>query len=462
MTTETEKMAGHGNGNPVMEQHRQSRVSTEAGEGTGHLLAIAVAVLIIVLIIGFVIAFAFRRHREEEARRLAQTETDAKPVVDIVTARPTARAYPLELPGQTAGWYQSTIFARVDGYVGSWSADIGDRVKQGQVLATVETPDLDQQLIAARAKVASSKAQVQVAQSDVSFAKITYERWEGSSREAVSEQERAEKKADYDEAVARLAAATAQEKLDEANVGRYAALEQFKDVRAPYDGVITGRKVDIGDLVTAGSSSNTTSLYTMAQTRVLRVFVDVPQKAAAETVEGLPADITSDQHPGVVFHGKVARASMSMDPQTRTERTEVDIPNPDLTLVPGMYVQVTFQLHERALPEVPASAILFRPAGLQVAVVDNDNKIDFRSVAVAKDNGDTVVLESGVKPGDRVAINISSAIAPGEEVSVEADKDNSNWPTVPGQGTAPGTTAAQGSGEQAPAPTQTPISAPVR
>jgi RND family efflux transporter MFP subunit len=380
--------------------------------------------LAVVLLLGFIIAFAIRQHRENIATQVAMATTDARLVVDVAPVQPTPKSYPLELPGQTAGWYQSTIFARVDGYVGSWTADIGDRVKPGQVLAVIDTPELDQQLNAARAKAAFSAAQEAVAESNVSIAKLTNERWKQSPKGVVSEQEREEKQATYEEAVARLAAAKAQTRLDEAEAGRYAALESFKNVIAPYEGVITARHIDIGDLVSAGSSASNNSLYSIAQSDRIRVFVDVPQKAAGDMLEGLGAKVTSDQFPGRVFEGKLARSAMSIDTQTRTQRTEVDVPNPDLKLVPGMYLNVTFQLHQRGLLEVPAAAILFRSTGLQVAVVDSSGRIDFRPVTVAKDNGDTVVLASGVNPGDKVALNLSSAITAGELVTPAEDSDN--------------------------------------
>jgi RND family efflux transporter MFP subunit len=154
------------------------------------------------------------------------------------------------------------------------------------------------------------------------------------------------------------------------------------------------------------------------------VFVDVPQKAAGDMIPGLDAEVTSDQLPGRIFKGALARSAMSIDPQTRTQRTEVDVDNPDLTLVPGMYVQVTFELKQRGLQVVPAAAILFRTAGLQVAVVDKSGRIDFRPVTVAKDNGDTVVLASGVNAGDKVALNLSSAITSGELVTPVEDSGN--------------------------------------
>lgn len=446
MSTQTDESAGHNNGHPPGDHQTQPRISTDSDSGTGRILAFAVAGLAILLTIGFAIAFIAREHSENLARENAHDIADAKPEVDVVEVQPTAKSYPLELPGQTAGWYQSTIFARVDGYVGSWASDIGDRVKQGQVLAVIDTPDLDQQLNAAKAKAAASAAQVRVAESSVSIAQITSKRWNDSPRGVVSEQEQEEKKATYEEAEAKLTAAKAQQQLDEADVGRYRALEAFKKVTAPYDGVITARHLDVGDLVTAGSSASTSSLYSIAQPNVIRVFVDVPQKAAANMISGLGADATSDQYPGRVFRGKVARSAMSIDPQTRTERTEVDIPNADLTLVPGMYVQVTFQLNQRGLLEVPAAAILFRSSGLQVAVVGADNRVDFRPVTVAKDDGDVVILASGVNPGDRVALNLSSSITAGEEVDAKEDPENTAVGAPPPQPSPTVETAGAGTG----------------
>jgi RND family efflux transporter MFP subunit len=291
-------------------------------------------------------------------------------------------------------------------------------------LATIDTPELDQQLDAAEARANAAMAQVKVATANESIAKITYERWWDSPKGVVSEQERQEKKSTYESATAQLEAAKAQHQLDEADVNRLKALEAFKQVTAPYDGVITSRHIDIGDLVTAGSSSGNTSLYTIAQADVIRTFIDVPQKAAAEMIVDLDATATSDQFPGRVFHGKVARSTRSIDPQSRTQRTEVDIPNTDLVLLPGMYVQVTFQLKQRGLLQVPAAAILFRPKGLQVAVVDDENKVEFHPITIAKDNGDTVELDSGVKENERVALNISNYIAEGEAVApVDVDKE---------------------------------------
>ncbi len=414
------------------------RVSTASGPRTGLILAVAAGGLVLLLGGGFAAAYSVRHRGEAAAQHDASAFSGTRPAVDVVQVQPTANSYPLTLPGQTAGWYQSTIYARVDGYIGQWTADIGDPVKQGQVLATIDTPELDQQLAAAKAKADASDAMVEVAQSNESIAKLTYDRWRDSPKGVVSDQEREEKQANYAAAKAQLTEARAQAQLDRADVARYAALETFRDVRAPYDGVITSRKVDVGDLVTMGSSSNTSPLYSVAQSKVIRVFVDVPQKAAAELVVGTPARATTDQRPGEGFTGTVARTAMSVDPQTRTERVEVDVPNPGLTLVPGMYVEVTFDLAQHGLLQVPAAAILFKPAGLQVAVVAPDGRVDFRPVTVAKDDGDVVELSTGVHDGDRVALNISSAVAQGDLVDAVDDEKDHAIPT-----TEPAPTAAE-------------------
>jgi multidrug efflux pump subunit AcrA (membrane-fusion protein) len=188
MSIQPPKSDSQPHGREPSEAHGQARVSTASAPGTGRSLAFAAGALAAVLLLGFIIAFAVRAHHEGVAQRVASASANARPVVDVAMAQPTGKSYPLELPGQTAGWYQSTIFARVDGYVGSWTADIGDRVKQGQVLAKIDTPEMDQQLNAARAKAASSAAQEAVAKSSVSIAKLTYERWRDSPKGVVSEQ----------------------------------------------------------------------------------------------------------------------------------------------------------------------------------------------------------------------------------------------------------------------------------
>jgi RND family efflux transporter MFP subunit len=324
----------------------------------------------------------------------------------------------LAVPGETRGWYSSPLYARVNGYVGKWIADIGDRVKKDQVLATIDTPELDAQLEAAQAQLKASEAEVKVKEADVEFAKTTYDRWQGSPRGVVSEQEREDKKARYAVAIAQLNAARARVALDQANVDRLSFLTSYKQVTAPYEGVITDRRVDIGDLVTAGSTTNTTPLYGIAQSEQIRVFVNVPQAASGDVGEGTPAEVTAGEYANRIFKGKVTRTSKSIDQRARTLRVEVDLANDDRALLPGMYVQVAFHLKPTSFVQVPASALLFRTGGPQVAVIGDTGTVKFKNVTIARDNGNFVELASGLSPGEKVALNISNQIADGDRVTV--------------------------------------------
>jgi len=293
-------------------------------------------------------------------RKGADAAYSAAPPVDVIIARPASVGQDLVLPGQTAAWYETTIYARVSGYVAKWMVDIGDHVKKGQVLAIIETPELDAELSASRAQLKASEAQVSARRAEEEFTKTTNERWRDSPKGVVSEQERESKKADYESANARLFAADAQVALDKSKVDQYTALAQFKQVVAPFDGTITERKIDIGNLVTAGSASTTTPLYRIAQTDPLRVFVDVPQSSAGELMKaGVPAEIRSTGSSGDVFTGTITRSAESINAQARTMRVEVDMPNASHALLPGTYVNVAFKLKPRGLVEVPAAALIF-------------------------------------------------------------------------------------------------------
>jgi RND family efflux transporter MFP subunit len=304
--------------------------------------------------------------------------------------------------------------------------DIGDHVKKGQVLATVETPELDAELSAARAQLKASQAQVIARRAEAEFSKTTNERWRDSPKGVVSDQERESKKADYESANARLYAANAQVALDQSKVDQYSALTQFKQVVAPFDGTITERRIDIGNLVTAGTSTNT-PLYRMAQTDPLRVFVDVPQSSAPELMKpGVPAQIRATGSPGGVFAGTITRSAEAINAQARTMRVEVDMPNANHALLAGAYVNVAFRLEPRGLVEVPAAALVFRPTGTQVARFNADGKVAFMDVAIARDNGSLVELASGVKSGDRLVLNVSSQITPGQSVTPVEDGQPAN------------------------------------
>jgi RND family efflux transporter MFP subunit len=259
-----------------------------------------------------------------------------------------------------------------------------------------------------------------VRRSEAEFGRTTYERWRDSPQGVVSEQEREEKKADYDSSVARLKSAQADLALAQARVNQYQALTAFKKVTAPYDGVITTRDIDIGNLVTAGSTSSTTPLYVMSQNDPIRIFVDAPQSTADDLINSrLPVQIQSAGGITREYSGKVTRTSNAINMQARTLRVEVDIPNPKDEFVPGMYVKVGFGLPPRGLVQVPAAALVFRASGPQVALVDAADTVRFRPVTIGRDDGNVVELAAGVSPGDRLALNISSQIGDGERVRIQ-------------------------------------------
>ncbi len=385
--------------------------------GTGARILRLVVGIGIVLGIGFFLIY--RGKSEAEARLEAATIRDAAeaPAVDVFTVTPSLAKRSLSLPGETAAWSDTAIYARVNGYVAKWLVDIGDNVTAGQTLAVIDTPELDAELLAAKAKLNASIAQVAVKQARADFAETTDKRWRESPQGVVSDQERESKKAGSAEAIAELNAARAQVMLQRAEVDRLSALTQFKEVKAPFDGTIVRRHIDIGNLVTAGSSATTTSLYQLSQDDPMRIFVHAPQSVAAQLMKpGVTAVITSDGQPNLRIEGKVTRTAKAVNPRTRTIRVEIDVPNGDHSLVTGMYVQAEFKLPAGASVQIPAAALLYRSSGPQVAVIDKTGAVDFRDVTIASDDGNLVAIDSGLDIDDDVALNLSSQIAAGEKV----------------------------------------------
>ena len=392
--------------------------STEFSQQTGPRLRRFSLGVAGVLLVGFAVVYFLKLYQRHELVAASAAAASRRAVVSVASVRGGVGAQALTLPAETAAWFESVIYARVNGYVGKWYSDIGDHVRQGQTLATIETPELDAQLVAARAQLNASEAQVRVRQAEAALATTTFERWRDSPKGVVSEQEREEKKAAFESAEAALNAARAQVALNQADVDKYLAMTEFKHVTAPYDGTIVERRIDIGNLVTAGSTASTSPLYRMSQDRPIRVFVDVPQAAAGELMRpGAPVQIRANNLPGRVFSGTVARTSQAINPQARTLKVEVDLPNRDGVLVPGMYVDVAFQLQNADLYQIPAAAMIFRSSGPQVAVVEPDGHVRFRKVTIARDEGSVIDLGSGVAAGDKVALNISSQIADGDLVA---------------------------------------------
>ena len=409
---------------PHDEAARESVTAARYTRGTGGRILRVVVVLALGLGLGF---FFVSREKTEADARLADATREQgaqPPTVDVVIAAPTPATHSLSLPGETAAWDETPIYARVNGYVAKWNVDIGDHVKAGQTLATIDTPELDAELLAAGAKLNASIAEVAVKQARADFARTTEERWRDSPKGVVSDQEREDKKAGSAEAIAELNAARAQVMLQQADVDRLTALTQFKMVKAPFDGTIIQRQIDTGNLVTAGSTASTTSLYRLVQDDPMRVFVHAPQGVADQLMApDAGAAITFGAGPGKRFEGKVTRTAKAINPQSRTLRVEIDVPNPDHSLVPGMYVQVNFKLEGGDRVQVPAAAMLFRSNGPQVAVIDDRGAVSFRSVTIDSDDGSIVTIGSGLAVGEKVALNLSSQIEPGEIVKLNAVDD---------------------------------------
>jgi RND family efflux transporter MFP subunit len=388
--------------------------------GTGRRMSILALLVAGALVAGFFFVNSERRHKINELASATKAEMSRPPLVDVVPAKSSPMTQRLVLPGETAAWYDSKIYARVNGYVEKWLVDIGDHVSNGQTLALIETPELDAQLLAARAKLSAAEAEVSVKQANADFAKSTYERWRNSPQGVVSEQERESKRAGSVAADSELIASKAQVALDKADVDRLISLTEFKTVKAPFEGTIVERDIDIGDLVTAGSGSGMSALYRVARNQPMRVFVNVPQSAADDLLTGnAQASVAVGGNASRHYDGKVARTSQAINPQSRTLRVEIDLPNSDARLVPGLYVEVSFTLKNPIGVEVPAAALLFRPAP-QVAVIDGRNVVELRDVKIGVDNGSEVQIASGLKEGDKVALNLSSQITSGMKVDARA------------------------------------------
>ena len=419
------------------------QVSTAFEANTGRKIRTAALGVAVVLALAFAAVSLIKARQRSALDSEAMAEARRPPSVVVAPVSVAPGDPRLSLPGATAAWLESTIYSRVNGYVASWRADIGDHVRKGQVLAEIDTPELDAQLEAARAKLNAAQAQVRLREAEAHFATTTYERWRDSPKGVVAEQEREAKKADFEAAEARLNSARAQVALDQAEVDNIAAVTQYKRVVAPFDGTVVERRIDVGDLVTAGSTSSTVPLYRVVEDRPIRVFVDVPQTVAADLLHSsLEAEVRANAFPNQVFRGKVARTSQAINPRARTLKVEVDLPNAEGTLIPGMYVDVSFGLGNDGLPRVPAAALIFRAGGPQVAVVGADGRVRFRNVTIARDDGNEVELGSGsgVANGDKVALNISSLIADGDRVAIKESVDSRSHPglaSAKSDGTAP-------------------------
>ena len=377
---------------------------------------VVAAIAVAVAITGIVI-------REINAHEVARwTDAQAVPTVAVVRPQPEGNGTQLILPGNIDAWYQAPIYARVSGYVKRWYFDYGAHVKKGQVLAVVDTPDLDAQFAAAGATLNAARARVNVFKANMEFAKTTYARWRDSPQGVVSEQERESKKAGYESAVAQYEAAIANVKSDEGAVDRLQALEQFRDIVAPFDGVVTARNTDIGDLITAGSgggAGNAPQLFRVADVHKMRVFVQVPQAMSGPIKVGMSADLDLPQYPDRPFKAVVATTAQAISPSSRTLLVELYAANPGGLLQPGTYAEVHFNLPPNPhVLTIPTTALVFRESDLQVAVVEADGRVDLKQITLGRDLGNDVRVLGGLSPSDRVVNNPPDSLVSGEAVKV--------------------------------------------
>jgi len=416
MSGEVQKrqQAGHDGAEPQqVNAHRQ-----EGGQhapppiSRGSLFIVVILVLVVAAVLA-ILGILRRKHSSAELKKY--TDTTSAPTVSLETPKLQEDATEIVLPGNMQAYTLAPIYARTTGYVKVWYHDIGSRVRKGDLLAIIETPELDQQL-------ASAKADLATATSNAKLAKVTADRYSdliGSS--AVSQQ-------DTDNALSQLQARNTEVASAAANVRRLEELVSFERVVSPFDGVMTARNIDVGQLITTDGSTTTAGAGTVRASReifdisaidTLRVFVNVPQMYAPDAKKGVTATLTLPQYPGRNFKGKLVRTSDSVDPATRTLLAEVDVDNRSGELLPGSYTQVHLNV-SRAAPAliVPVSAIILEPDGLHIGTVEDNHRARILRVTPGRDFGSTIEILSGLNPGQSVISNPPDSLTDGEEVRV--------------------------------------------
>ena len=396
---------------PVMTQQNEtqhvgpdnSRPSAPGPAPAGRAKTLVGATLLVLVTAG---AVTFLNRKSESDALAKETEAVSIPTVAVVQPQAEPGNDELVLPGNLQAFEESPIFARTNGYLLRWYKDIGSKIQKGELLAAIDTPEIDQELSQARA----SREQVRSA---LGLAKISADRWANLRKtDSVSEQEADQQASGYQQAQANLAAA-------DANVRRLEQLESFKNVYAPFSGVLTRRNVDPGVLINSGAGLTGKELFDIARVDPLRVYVSVPQAYAPNMKVGMKANVTLQEFPGLKFMGSVARTADAIDPATRTLNTEVDVPNKDGKLLPGSFGQVHFATGT-SVPRItiPVNAMLFRAEGPRVAVVDKDNTVHLHPISIGRDFGATLEILGGLEVSDRIIINPSDSLEEGQKVHV--------------------------------------------
>jgi multidrug efflux system membrane fusion protein len=334
-----------------------------------------------------------------------ETNSEAIPTVVVEKPSRSPTSEELVLPGSVQAFVEAPIYARTSGYLKAWYADIGDSVKKGQVLADIETPEVDQQY-------RQSQADLATAQANAKLAETTNVRWKGLlANQAVSQQ-------DADTRAGEAAASEATAASAMANVARLRELESFKRVVAPFDGTVTLRNTDIGALINAGQAAGS-ALFRVADTTKLRIYVDVPEPYAAQTKPGVYAELHFNEHPGKNYPAKLVRTAEALDPNLRTLQVELQVENSSGELFPGSYAEVHFSLPgSSSTVRVPATALIFRSAGLQVAIVGSDNHVQLKRIVQGRDFGTFVEVISGLSENDTVVVNPPDSLSEGAVVRI--------------------------------------------
>ncbi len=364
-----------------------------------------VALLILVILIAFAVVTGILSRSRAEHKLEKTTDVAAIATVNVMHPALTGNAGEISLPGNTVAFDDTPIYARTNGYVKAFYTDLGQHVHKGELMATIETPEIDQQLQQAEADLKSSQANYNLAQT-------TAARYQNLLKEdSVSQQE-------TDVAASTLLARQAAVDASQANVRRLQQLQSFEHIYAPFDGVITARNINPGDLINAGAGTAPRELFHVSSTKVLRVFAQVPEIYAPDIHDGDTASLTLDEYPGAAFQGHITRNARSIDQNSRTLNVEVDVHNEDGRLLPGAYVFVHFKLpqspHEL---NVPSTVLLFRAQGLQVGLV-RDGRVHLQDISIRQDHGATVTIGTGLAASDWVIQNPSDALAEGERVHV--------------------------------------------
>jgi RND family efflux transporter MFP subunit len=389
----------------------------------------AIVWLAVVLVGAAVLAAALMVPRVRAEKNLAQT-TQQLALANVTVAKPELGepSQEIVLPGNMFAYVDSPIYARTDGYLQKWYFDIGAHVRRGQLMAVIESPEVDQQLAQAKADLATAVA-------NAGYAKQQAQRYTDLlAQNAVATQ-------DTENFVTQQAATNTQVKSAQANVDRLEQLTGFEKIYAPFDGVVTARDVDIGTLINAGAgTTGGREMFHLDDEHIMRVYVNVPQVDAPSCTPGTAADLTLNEYPGRRFHGQVVRTSHAIDPTSRTLLVEVDVPNGDGSLVPGAYTEVHFKLkvaHQTLI--VPVSTLLFRQEGLRVVTVTGD-KAKLLPITIGQDDGRVVQVIEGLQPDDEVVQNPPDSIVDGEKVRV----------VQPNTGGVPGEPSEENQGSQRP------------